>query len=684
MATVLGSLLVKLGLDSAHFNAGLSAADRRTRQSGDRMEDLGRKVGGAAKALIGLGAAIAGSQLVGQIKDMALAGLDHASALGEQAQQLGVNTSELQRYRFIATQVGIDQAVMDKGLAKLSITLGDLANGAKAPTKALEQLGFSQEEIARIAKLTAGEAIPVLADAFAKLKSPTEAAAVAADLFGAKMGGKFLPLLMGGKAGIDALTESYKKLGIEISEGQIARADEAMDKMAALQEVAKARQAQVAADNAEGILAGLQAWEEFKAKAIVIFGELIQASNRFDAEIKRIGDAIPDPLTKIGEAIDWVDETYASARQGIIDSVKQIGQSIAQLATGTLATLSRMVEGIKDWLGNKLAAAWDAALAKIRAVKAAFFDLADAVVFNSYIPDMVDGIAAHMSRLGAVMVDPAKSATERTKQLFEKLGEDVARIMDKLFPDARELATFRDELKALDQGIAAGGAGGFNADQLRAARERLIAGASADARAGTALPLADQLGLFGNDSPFTTDAIRAELAKLSAAANDNTRDIEVANVRIVKSFKDMALETLSAIRGLSDAIKGGGFFDILDAVVKLGMQLGSIGAFGGDIQSSINASASVPGFAGGTSFAPGGLALVGERGAELVNLPRGSQVVPNHELGGLGGGNVYNISGNLLTPEWWSQIQAMDERAARAGGELGLQRVAYRQSRQVG
>jgi hypothetical protein len=34
-------------------------------------------------------------------------------------------------------------------------------------------------------------------------------------------------------------------------------------------------------------------------------------------------------------------------------------------------------------------------------------------------------------------------------------------------------------------------------------------------------------------------------------------------------------------------------------------------------------------FATGTSFAPGGTALVGERGPELVNLPRGSRVIPN-------------------------------------------------------
>ncbi len=38
-------------------------------------------------------------------------------------------------------------------------------------------------------------------------------------------------------------------------------------------------------------------------------------------------------------------------------------------------------------------------------------------------------------------------------------------------------------------------------------------------------------------------------------------------------------------------------------------------------------------FAQGTAFAPGGMALVGEMGPELVNLPRGSQVIPNPRLG---------------------------------------------------
>ena len=38
----------------------------------------------------------------------------------------------------------------------------------------------------------------------------------------------------------------------------------------------------------------------------------------------------------------------------------------------------------------------------------------------------------------------------------------------------------------------------------------------------------------------------------------------------------------------------------------------------------------VPGFARGTRYAPGGLAMVGEYGPELMNVPRGSQILSNN------------------------------------------------------
>ena len=59
----------------------------------------------------------------------------------------------------------------------------------------------------------------------------------------------------------------------------------------------------------------------------------------------------------------------------------------------------------------------------------------------------------------------------------------------------------------------------------------------------------------------------------------------------------------------------------------------------------------IPGFASGTGFAPGGLALVGERGPELVNLPRGSQVTPADQTArALGGETNIEVNQNFFGP----------------------------------
>lgn len=55
----------------------------------------------------------------------------------------------------------------------------------------------------------------------------------------------------------------------------------------------------------------------------------------------------------------------------------------------------------------------------------------------------------------------------------------------------------------------------------------------------------------------------------------------------------------------------------------------------------------LPGFASGTDNAPGGLAIVGEKGPELVNLPRGSKVTPN-ALIGAGGQTGSQIQNNFM------------------------------------
>lgn len=58
----------------------------------------------------------------------------------------------------------------------------------------------------------------------------------------------------------------------------------------------------------------------------------------------------------------------------------------------------------------------------------------------------------------------------------------------------------------------------------------------------------------------------------------------------------------------------------------------------------IGSALKIPGFANGTSFAPGGLSWVGERGKELMYVPRGAKVIPNNRLGALGSSPVLNYA----------------------------------------
>ncbi|MCS0459539.1 phage tail length tape measure family protein [Rhizobium favelukesii] len=70
---------------------------------------------------------------------------------------------------------------------------------------------------------------------------------------------------------------------------------------------------------------------------------------------------------------------------------------------------------------------------------------------------------------------------------------------------------------------------------------------------------------------------------------------------------------------------GGGLFSWLGGLFGAFKPIGA--------QATLAASGSISGlFADGTNYAPGGMAIVGERGPELVNLPQGSQVTSNHKL----------------------------------------------------
>jgi hypothetical protein len=75
-----------------------------------------------------------------------------------------------------------------------------------------------------------------------------------------------------------------------------------------------------------------------------------------------------------------------------------------------------------------------------------------------------------------------------------------------------------------------------------------------------------------------------------------------------------------------------GLISLIEGALK-----GALKGLPGNIESSIH----LPRFAAGTNYAPGGASIVGENGPEIVNLPRGSSVTPNNQIGSSSVINLY-------------------------------------------
>ena len=373
---------------------------------------------------------------------------------------------------------------------------------------------------------------------------------------------------------------------------------------------------------------------------------------------------------------DWAGAWEAMKAIGVT-AVTTLLNVIESLAPGAINAMRNMVNGIKTWVTDKLSAIWQGALDKIEAVKKGFFSLYDAVVGNSYIPDMVDGIGKHISRLQGVMVDPALRYTKLTKDAFQQLQRDVGGIMERLFPEQARANRFLDEQAKIDVAFKKGK---LSADLYAAAIGRLKAEFMDEMWEGR---IPENVGPKEVMTPELQVQIEKDFEAMTKTANDNAFGVEAANVRIVDSFKDAADKTIASIQNMVNAIKGGSFLDILGSVIGFGLQLGSMGAFGNKIQGNIN---KTPGFAMGTNFAPGGMAIVGERGPELVNLPRGSQVIPNHRLSSSNNNSPasikFDLRGAVMTTDLLQQMNAIGSQAAAAGAMGGAKIAGIQGARQ--
>lgn len=205
---------------------------KKTAASVDQsLRSIETRAGSLSGALRLLGPLI-GTISVGALLAFAKSSLDAAGGLGELAEQLGVNTDELQVYQFAATQAGISSEQLETGLQQLSRRLSEAAEGTGDAVKRFKDLGVRILDAQGNIRPT-GELLEEIAEAIKGVEDPTRRAAIVVDIFG-RSGQRLLPLLTQGADGIRTFAAEAKAAGAVLSADQIAAADKASDAIAAL------------------------------------------------------------------------------------------------------------------------------------------------------------------------------------------------------------------------------------------------------------------------------------------------------------------------------------------------------------------------------------------------------------------------------------------------------------------
>jgi hypothetical protein len=169
--------------------------------------------------------------------------------------------------------------------------------------------------------------------------------------------------------------------------------------------------------------------------------------------------------------------------------------------------------------------------------------------------------------------------------------------------------------------------------------------ANADAQESAA---ADEL----NQKLTETLSLQQQTSSAKAAASDTLQqNNQQAGAAIGQAIANLPKDIGDDIgQSISNALLGSHPGESIGKAMAKGLEDSLKQTLGGILKTAISSvfqiGLSFLGFAGGTNDAPGGVAMVGEKGPELVMLPQHSQVIPNHALKKYADG----------TPGWQQQI----------------------------
>ena len=199
---------IRAGGAFVEFSLRRKGLEQSLRAVGRRLQRFGSNIARVGTRIAGLGAAITApfalaTRTFGKVGD----------DLDKLSRRVGISVEALSELGFAAQQSGTDMGTLERGIRSMQRNITDLGRGLSTQKDAFGALGLTFQDLA---DLSPEEQFTRIAAGLAKIENATERSARAQVIFG-RAGSQLLPLLQDGAAGVAALRQEARDLGLTIS-----------------------------------------------------------------------------------------------------------------------------------------------------------------------------------------------------------------------------------------------------------------------------------------------------------------------------------------------------------------------------------------------------------------------------------------------------------------------------------
>lgn len=355
MATAVG-LNMKITADTAGIGRGVNQTERML----GKLSKSASSAAGSLRMLVGIEI---GTRLASAFAGAARAASDYALNVAKSidetaklAQRTGIAVEALQGFQVAADLSGVQN--LEGGLQRLTISLGDAANGSATARKAFESIGLSVDELMGMAPEDQFRAV---AAAISAIPDQASQAAAAMDLFG-RTGVELLPLFASNLADVEARAE---RLGIVLSGDQTAAIEEMNDSLSLVQKTfdgiigqVTANLAPVVSALAEEFLAFVESFNGFGGgggsgiadaltSGLLDFAEYM--AGIFDAAIAQFGE-FGASLQTAATVFEFVANVFTA----ISETLRAIFNTFELIGNGIALALGKFLEELGSWVSSDL------------------------------------------------------------------------------------------------------------------------------------------------------------------------------------------------------------------------------------------------------------------------------------------------------------------------------------------